>query len=269
MSAPGLPPVFDAFCAQVTGEMRHLPARRSVTAELAAHLEDHAAALVKKGVPEEEAEAQSVAAMGDPVALGQALDKVHSPLWHRVAKGLTICAVCLFLALVVLNNSNVGSYIETLIDHLAPPPNPATEAWYYSGTVTPLRTGGAQGHAWLGDYRYSAAGDAALVRETVEGEDPFLMVRFPLSTFHWQPWLKEPSSYAASCQAWDDLGNVYPLVDYDSNTRNGCMIQGPNDFMMTIFEPDPAATAFTVRLTAANGDTAVFTVTLDKEVTAP
>ena len=73
---------FSRFCDQVVRLVRWFPARGAIAAELAAHLEDHAAALMERGVPEEEAAQQAVAAMGDPEALGRQLNRAHPPLLH-------------------------------------------------------------------------------------------------------------------------------------------------------------------------------------------
>ncbi len=51
-----------------------------VSAELTAHLEDHAAALEARGLSPEEAAAQAVTAMGEPEELGRQLDRAHPPL---------------------------------------------------------------------------------------------------------------------------------------------------------------------------------------------
>ena len=83
---------FNDFCTQVCEHV----------AELAAHMEDHAAALMERGVPEEAAAQQAVAAMGDPEEIGKELDKSHSPLlgwfqiWFRRAVWCLAVLVLLF-----------------------------------------------------------------------------------------------------------------------------------------------------------------------------
>ena len=73
-------PLFAQFCEQVCLMICWKAARGPVADELAAHLEDHAAALMERGTPEEEAAQQAVAAMGDPEALGRQLNRAHPPL---------------------------------------------------------------------------------------------------------------------------------------------------------------------------------------------
>ena len=89
---------FSQFCDQVVRRVRWFPARGSIAAELRAHLEDHAAALMERGTPEEEAAEQAVAAMGDPEALGRQLNRAHPPLLHL---SVLVTGTVLFLLLAV------------------------------------------------------------------------------------------------------------------------------------------------------------------------
>ena len=54
----------DRFCSRVCAHVRFSPDHAAITAELTAHLEDHAAALEARGLSPEEAAAQAVTAMG-------------------------------------------------------------------------------------------------------------------------------------------------------------------------------------------------------------
>lgn len=74
---------FEDFCQKVCQMLRWKAARGPVSAELTAHLEDHAAALEARGLSPEEAAAQAVTAMGNPYALGHALDQTHPPTLPR------------------------------------------------------------------------------------------------------------------------------------------------------------------------------------------
>ena len=81
----------DDFCTQVCRCVRFWPDHKAITAELTAHLEDHAAALEARGFPSDIAVQQAVDAMGDPEEIGKELDKSHSPflgwfqIWFRAA----------------------------------------------------------------------------------------------------------------------------------------------------------------------------------------
>ena len=53
-------PTIDDFCAQVCEQVRFRPDHAAIRAELAAHLEDHAAALEERGLDPETAARQAV-----------------------------------------------------------------------------------------------------------------------------------------------------------------------------------------------------------------
>ena len=72
------PTPFTDFCNAVCAQVRFRPDRAAIQAELLDHLQDHADALKERGVPILDAREEAVAAMGDPVELGKALDKLHS-----------------------------------------------------------------------------------------------------------------------------------------------------------------------------------------------
>ena len=88
----------DRFCSRVCAHVRFSPDHAAITAELTAHLEDHAAALEARGLSPEEAAAQAVTAMGNPYALGHALDQTHPPTLPRVSRlFLAVGLLALFL----------------------------------------------------------------------------------------------------------------------------------------------------------------------------
>ncbi|MEG1858439.1 MAG: permease prefix domain 1-containing protein [Pseudoflavonifractor sp.] len=87
--------LFAPFCAAVCAKVRYRPARPAIAAELRGHLEDHAQALAATGVPPDAAEAQAVAAMGDPLTLGAALDCAHPPLLTLSVLLTKLLAICL------------------------------------------------------------------------------------------------------------------------------------------------------------------------------
>ena len=94
-------PVFEAFCASVCRHVTYGPAHASITAELASHMEDHAAHLAQRGLPQAEAERRAVAAMGDPEALGRALNRAH-PVLLNLAEAAARWASCVLILLLLL-----------------------------------------------------------------------------------------------------------------------------------------------------------------------
>ena len=89
---------FSVFLHTVEQQLnRATPREKSdFTAELAAHLEDHAEALTDNGWPVEEARERAVAAMGDPVTIGKAWNAQLSRFWiwvKRICQGLCLLLV--------------------------------------------------------------------------------------------------------------------------------------------------------------------------------
>ena len=71
---------FEDYCGAVCREIRFSPDHAAIAAELTDHLQEHMEALLEAhpDMPQEEAQRQAIAAMGDPAALGHALDAVHN-----------------------------------------------------------------------------------------------------------------------------------------------------------------------------------------------
>lgn len=105
--------------------------RDDVKAELAAHIEDHAADLTAAGWSAADAEAAAVAAMGDPGEIGAELNKEFSKFWGAVSRAaslvlivlvilsfLPLCCACVnaarSLALRIDPQGHMGQYFEGL-----------------------------------------------------------------------------------------------------------------------------------------------------------
>ena len=102
---------FEDFCQKVCQMLRWKAARGPVSAELTAHLEDHAAALEARGLSPEEAAAQAVTAMGNPYALGHALDQTHPPTLPRLSRlFLAVGLLALFLGILLGLNRDSGLF---------------------------------------------------------------------------------------------------------------------------------------------------------------
>ena len=91
----------DDFCTQVCRCVRFWPDHKAITAELTAHLEDHAAALEARGLSPEEAAAQAVTAMGEPEELGRQLDRAHPPLLCLSVAATNIILVFLLVVCIL------------------------------------------------------------------------------------------------------------------------------------------------------------------------
>lgn len=89
-----MPDRISAFVEAVGAEIRWKKARPLLTEEIRTHLLDQRDACVAQGMAEDEAQAEAVRQMGDPVALGADLDRVHRPRpqWGLLALALVLAA---------------------------------------------------------------------------------------------------------------------------------------------------------------------------------
>ena len=95
-----MPDRISAFVEAVGAEIRWKKARPLLTEEIRTHLLDQRDACVAQGMAEDEAQAEAVRQMGDPVALGADLDRVHRPRpqWGLLALALVLAAAGPFSA---------------------------------------------------------------------------------------------------------------------------------------------------------------------------
>jgi cell division protein FtsW (lipid II flippase) len=82
-----MPESFKAYTELVCRQLRWKKARPVIERELGAHLCDQRDALIKSGLDEDDATRESIRQMGDAVAVGTALDRVHrpKPAWTLIA----------------------------------------------------------------------------------------------------------------------------------------------------------------------------------------
>ena len=94
-----MPDRISAFVEAVGAEIRWKKARPLLTEEIRTHLLDQRDACMAQGMAEDEAQAEAVRQMGDPVALGADLDWVHRPRpqWGLLALALVLAAAGAFL----------------------------------------------------------------------------------------------------------------------------------------------------------------------------
>ncbi len=191
---------FTDYCAAVCALVRFKPDREAIAGELTAHMEDHMAALEAEGVPREEAKARAIEAMGDPEALGKALDALHSPLlgwlqlWMwRLSQLAAVISISLSLLLAV---------------------GPVRSGWAGLWDVfdrEEVLAGGGEVVAELRPKASCRAGGytVALPRAwVVRQEDGELWVYFLLRAGHLDPWIQRPD-FGAALSARDDLGGAY------------------------------------------------------------
>ena len=106
----------------LTDQIRCKAARAQITEEVRGHIEEQEAFYISEGLEREEAEAEAVREMGDPVEAGTALDLIHRP---RMAWGWILLIAALYAAgygilnLLQQNFSEVqfvtGDYVKWLL----------------------------------------------------------------------------------------------------------------------------------------------------------
>lgn len=190
---------FENFCAAVCERVRFKPDRGKIRAELMDHLTDHLEVLVAQGMDRDEARAEVVAAMGDPAAIGDALDRLHSPgmgwllVWLRRASRVVLAAA---LLAAVLHPARLCVHLAALPPGYEGPANPDLEV---AAAFRPTTTFRSQDYVFTVERAYVA-------RSQSSGE---LFLHYYLKVSHKNPWLRGPD-----LQLWitaeDDLGNRYP-----------------------------------------------------------
>lgn len=110
-----------AYLEAVQEQIRWKRARPVLTRELERHLEDQRDAFVQEGKAPEEAERLAVEDMGDPVAVGTELDRVHRPRpqWGLLGLTLALAAAGAFLRVEFLRTSPYSTGPQVLIKALA------------------------------------------------------------------------------------------------------------------------------------------------------
>lgn len=115
------------WCRKVTDQVAFWPDRAAIQRELLAHLEDGTADLERIGFDRQLAEERTLAAMGDPVEVGKALNQAHKPwlgwLW-QLSRGLML--VLAVIIVVTLFQSGLGDMWDKTAGQMActePPPD--------------------------------------------------------------------------------------------------------------------------------------------------
>lgn len=105
------------WCREVVQQVRFWPDHRAIQKELAAHLDDSRADLLRLGYDWKLADERVLKGMGDPVEIGRALDRAHKPalgwLW-LASRWLVVLAMVCALWAVWWNSGlpNVREWIE-------------------------------------------------------------------------------------------------------------------------------------------------------------
>lgn len=95
-------------------QVRFEKAHKAIGDEIRAHIEDQAEANISEGMDKETAEKKAVEDMGDPVATGLELDKVHRPqlAWELVAATLAVTFLAVVLHIFMSKQLSWGLAIQ-------------------------------------------------------------------------------------------------------------------------------------------------------------
>lgn len=259
---------FTQYCAAVCSRVRSRPDRAAIRSELMGHLEDHAAALEAAGLSQEEARARSVEAMGDPEALGRALDKVHSPWpWRLTLLCTRCCQIALALAAVLALQNLMTEDLPSPRFLPADTADTSAQSLLWENVLEEVRSSGTvTGGGRLGDYTLHPHGEALLAYRPDHTYDNGtvrpggLRLTFLVESTHLQPWLDDVSIPWYALSAADDQGNTYGPESLGVSTQStGGRMVGHQAF--SLYDADPAAHRFTVTVAAA-GERVTFTVAL-------
>ena len=113
------------WCDEVIGEVRCWMDHNRIRAELEEHIEDRCMALEELNYPPELAAERTLAAMGDPVAVGRALDREH-PLWLGwcwIASVVAVFLMCIVVLVEVqISAGTLGRFWERIVETVSPTP---------------------------------------------------------------------------------------------------------------------------------------------------
>lgn len=251
------PTPFTDFCNAVCAQVRFRPDRAAILSELWDHLEDHADALKERGIPILDAREEAVAAMGDPVELGKALDKLHSPLagWLLVvlkwASRLAAALAALFLVLSLFRD------LPALLDpssSLAAQQEAQYQLFQENAAEVLLLHPSDTAAARTGDYTLSIP--YAFLQTSEDGR---VSLAYELEVTHWNPWYRLPS-LELWITAEDDRGNVY--FDTATYEKAGLPLGTPRSWGGPSAIHTPFVSHYGMNITGLDPDATQLTLTL-------
>lgn len=199
------------WCDEAVGYVRFRPDRSAIRRELEQHLMDSRFQLLDQGLGTEEADARSVAAMGDPRTVGLALDRAHSPflgwLWEL---SRLVCGVLVLLTLCCVLRSDwqytAWNNLTRLVEPASVSQEPELDPDYgiADGTYRLLGEVGCPAPVQAGDYTLMVT--AALYREETGSGQRSLTLGLTAQPRHF--WMEEPA-LSSILMAVDSGGTVY------------------------------------------------------------
>src|SRR4051794_6810941 len=107
----------EKFLTEVSRSIRSKEARKFVELELTNHLKQTTEALKKQGLNDEEAEQKAVLRMGNPIQLGQKMDRLHRPKvdWKMIGLFLFIIVLGMVPIFVFESEHTVMAFLQKFI----------------------------------------------------------------------------------------------------------------------------------------------------------
>lgn len=247
----------DVFCDWVGNQIKCRYVRRELLRELAGHIEDHQAELEAAGLSPQEAETRAVAAMGDPVEIGRALDRLYDPRWYALLRVLG-WVVVLAAAWTLITGARVQFDGPSELVPLFLPQSSIT-AQMETGSGAVVWEGVCRDEEQLGDYTLSIPAAALILSDYgPDGtREPTYYLRGVFRADHWQPWLWNLDNVSMTLTLFCPAGTTveeYPFSlwsGYESLFSSTCQFQ--------LAVPDPDAEWFELTL-ECGGTTLTFPI---------
>ena len=213
----------EQFCGRVCAFVRFWPDHAAITAELTAHMEDRRDALLERN-PElspQQAEVKAVRAMGDPEALGRALNESHSPLlgWFQILFRVSVRTALVLLLVFCFLPKAAGLFALITNPPLYNDDDTGVIMEHYDQVEVLADYRPEHAVCYLDHYTFSAERVLVTPREHSVTGEPALRVSVLLKAVHLNPSLRCPR-ISGWLWAEDDLGNLYPgMEQYDAGEQ--------------------------------------------------
>lgn len=216
---------FQKWCTDAASKIVFPPDRREVEQELYQHILDHYDHALTQGLSPEEAEKQTLRAMGDPKEIAPVLGRIHRPFWgilHLFTRRTVIVMLCLsFLCLgayllksyVLFRTFSEPSYVRY---------DPFRDEAFQDTTViaSRLNSGAPFAMAVTDGYlfsldRYALWQDSRMDSEGIFREDQKMYLQMRVISL--VPWSSQ-TDISRWFRARDSLGNTY-YAAYESGAE--------------------------------------------------
>lgn len=189
---------------RATEEIRFVPDRKAVRAELQSHYEDRLEACLARGMSEYEAKKAAVAAMGDPAEIAAELGRIHSPWWGWLWLGSRWALIWMMVTLAIAVVTELQPWGNLRL-HFTPyePQVGDITTWANDRTSETLAVWEPEGSIEVGSYRITAP------TAYLEHSDSFTYTDGSVSGEYYELtiWLK-----ATTWQIWSPMSTAQDMI---------------------------------------------------------